>query len=96
MAPESATGRDAIERQIIAFLASEVGRGADWSIGPDEHLLTGEYLDSLSVMRLIAHLESTFGVTIPPADLIPDNFRTVRVMAAYLTQQGADPNGGPR
>jgi acyl carrier protein len=93
MAPGSTAARDAIERQIIAFLSSEVGRGADWSISPDEHLLTGEYLDSLGVMRLIAHLESTFRVTIPPNDLIPDNFRTVRVMAAYLTHQGAESTG---
>ena len=52
-------------------------------------------------MRLIAHLESALGIKIPPADLIPQNFRTIRVMAAYLAsrsgvcRQSAAPGAPP-
>ena len=49
MSLDAAAARDAIERQIVTLLASELGHGADWSIGPDENLLTGEYLDSLGI-----------------------------------------------
>jgi len=89
MSLDAAAARDAIERQIVTLLASELGHGADWSIGPDENLLTGEYLDSLGIMRLIGRLESTFRVSIPPGDLVPEHFRTVRSMANYLASQGA-------
>jgi acyl carrier protein len=78
-----------IERQIVAFLANELGQATTRSLSRDENLLTGEYIDSIGIMRLIAHVETTFGVSIPPTDLIPENFRTVRVMAAYLAGQGA-------
>jgi acyl carrier protein len=84
MSVETAATRDVIERRIMAVLTSEFGHDAGSTVGPDESLLTGEYLDSVGIMRLIAHLEATFHVRIPPTDLIPDNFRTVRVMAAYL------------
>ena len=81
--------REEIERQIIAFLANELVQATTWSLSPDENLLTGEYIDSIGIMRLIAHVETTFAVSIPPTDLIAENFRTVRVMAAYLAGQGA-------
>ena len=62
---------------------------------PEDNLFTGGYVDSVGIMRLIAHLESTFAMKIPPPDLIPENFRTVRVMAAYLRgTDGQEPLAG--
>lgn len=74
-----------IESQILQFISAELtdAAGPD-RVDPDENLFTSGLLDSVGVVRLIAHMQAQLGVHVPPPDLIPDNFRTVRVMAAYL------------
>lgn len=78
--------RDAatIESEIVRFVRDELLGGDDVFVDPDENLFTSGLVDSVGVVRLIAHLQTRFGVKIPPADLVPDNFRTVRVMTRYL------------
>jgi acyl carrier protein len=53
-------------------------------LGPDDELLTSGVIDSIGMMRLIGDLERDIGRNIPPADLVPENFHTPRVMANYL------------
>jgi acyl carrier protein len=77
-----------IEQRIARFIDEQLTPD-DTPVDGDENLLTGGRLDSVGIMRLIAHLESTLRVAIPPSDLIPQNFRTVRIMAAYLEGIGA-------
>jgi len=74
-----------IESQILDFIRAELidAAGQD-AVDPDENLFTSGLLDSVGVVRLIAHMQTRLGVHVPPPDLIPANFRTVRVMAAYL------------
>jgi acyl carrier protein len=77
-----------IEHIITTFIVEEIaGRGA--VIDPEENIFTSGHVDSVGIMRLIAHLESTLDVTIPPTELVPQNFRTVRVMAAYLASRAS-------
>ena len=78
-----------IERLIAAFIAEELMGNGEAIVDPDDNLFTGGYVDSVGIMRLIAHLEGAFAMKIPPPDLIPQNFRTVRVMAAYLAAERA-------
>lgn len=78
-----------IERLITAFIVDELMDRRDSAVDPEDNLFTAGYVDSVGIMRLIAHLEATFGTKIPPTDLIPQNFRTVRVMAAYLARNVA-------
>jgi acyl carrier protein len=72
----------AIEQVIIGYIGATMN--GDAPVEPDENLFTSGYVDSVGIVRLIAHLESTYGVRIPPTDLVPQNFRTVRTMTAYL------------
>ena len=85
-----------IEQIITAFIHGEL-LGSDGAVvDPDENLFTSGHVDSGSIMRLIGHLESSLGISIPPADLIPQNFRTIRVMAAYLASRaGSAAPAGP-
>lgn len=80
-----------IEALIADYITGELLRDGS-TLDPDENLFTAGYVDSVGIMRLIAHVESTLEVQIPPTDLVPENFRTVRVMAAYLAGRtaGAD------
>jgi acyl carrier protein len=73
-----------IERLILEYVGGELMEPGEPPLGLDDNLLTGGYVDSVAIVRLIAHVESALQVRIPPPDLVPQNFRTVRVMAAYL------------
>ncbi len=76
-----------LQRIIFDFIREQVAATPDLELDPDENLFTSGHVDSLGIMRLIAHLESSLDLQIPLRDRVPDNFRTVRVMAAYLEQQ---------
>ena len=43
-------------------------------------LIDGHYLDSLSILSLIAELEDEFDVVIPTVEIIPANFNSVDSM----------------
>lgn len=77
---------DEYERLITDFIATEILATDDLAIDPEENLFVSGHVDSLGIMRLIAHLETELALEIPPADLVPDNFRSVRVMAEYLSR----------
>lgn len=40
------------------------------------NLIDGHYLDSLSILSLIAELEDEFDVVIPTVEIIPNNFNS--------------------
>lgn len=73
-----------IEELITGFVGDELGGGEPGDVDPEENLLTSGLVDSVGIVRLIAHLKERLNVTVPPSDLVPANFRTIRVMAAYL------------
>ena len=75
-----------LEGVIGGYLAREISGGRSREIDRDDDLFASGRVDSVGIMRLIAHLESTLSVQIPPTDLVPENFRTIGVMAAYLSQ----------
>lgn len=72
-----------IAAQIVARLAEHAGM-EPVEIDAEDNLLTSGLVDSVGMMRLIADLEEELGVSVPPPDLVPENFRTVQVMARYL------------
>lgn len=40
-------------------------------------LVDGHYLDSLSIISLVAELEDEFDITIPTVEIVTDNFNSV-------------------
>ncbi len=40
------------------------------------NLIDGHYLDSLSILSLVAELEDAFDITIPTVEIIPANFNS--------------------
>lgn len=84
-----------IERMIATFIAEELIGDPGIDIDVEANLISDGSLDSVGVMRLVGHLETTFGVAIPPTDLVPKHFRTIRLMADYLARKGARPRTPP-
>ena len=73
-----------IQQTVMEFIQRELVTGDDVFIDPEENLFTSGHIDSLGIMRLVAHLETTLKIKIPPTDLIPENFRSVSVMTTYI------------
>ena len=72
-----------IETDIVALIARHAAIEPS-DVDVDDNLLTSGLVDSIGMVRIIARIEEQLGVTVPPPDLVPENFRTVRVMATYL------------
>lgn len=78
-----------IEKMIAAFIAEELIGDPGVAVDVEQNLISDGSLDSVGVMRLVAHLETTFGMTLPPSDVVPEHFRTIRLMVDYLARKGA-------
>ena len=49
-----------------------------------ENLIDGHFLDSLSIISLIAELEDAFDITVPAVEIIPANFNSAAAMYALI------------
>ena len=81
---ESTLGVEQIEALVVAFIRDELVGDESVDIDLDDNLLISGLVDSVGIVRLIGYIGDRLDVTIPPTDLVPDNFRTIRVMAAYM------------
>lgn len=43
-------------------------------------LFDGGFLDSFDVLQIIAMLDEEFDITVPPSQIIPDNFNSARAI----------------
>ena len=59
--------------KLIEIL-EEIQPEVDYSTCTD--LVDGHYLDSLSILSLVADLEDAFDITIPTVEIIPANFNS--------------------
>lgn len=74
--------------RVVAIVADFVkGRGKKaGTIQADSRLLSDGFVDSFSLVELIAALESTLGVTLADGTLIPEDFETPRVLHGRLEE----------
>ena len=49
-----------------------------------EDLVDGRYLDSLTILSLIAEIEDAFDVEVPAVEIIPSNFNSVKKIWALI------------
>ena len=45
-----------------------------------ENLIDGHFLDSLSIIALVAELEDEYDITIPAVEIIPANFNSAKAI----------------
>lgn len=71
--------------QIKAFIIENFLFNAEGSsLGDDESFLDSGVVDSTGILEVVAWIEETFGIMVPDADLLPENFDTVQRLAAYM------------
>jgi acyl carrier protein len=75
---------------LAQFITQELLNGRDGiELKADDSLLTTGLLDSLGVMQLINFIEEAFDVSVAPEDVTIENFRTISVIAEYISRQQA-------
>ena len=49
-----------------------------------ETLIDDGILDSFAILSIVGELEESFGVSVSPADIIPENFNSARALWAMV------------
>ena len=80
-----------ITDNIRTFISTELVIGS-MTIEDDQELLMSGLLDSINVMRLVGFLETELSTSIPPEDVLVDNFGSVKQIVSYLQTRANNSN----
>ena len=69
---------------IQQFILEEILDDSSADLTPEQDLLLSGMLDSMSVMRLVAWLESDNQITIPAEDVLVEHFGSISRIRQYL------------
>ena len=69
--------------ELKSYIETDLLSGHE--VEPGEELLLSGLVDSLGVMRLIAFIETRFGIRVPAGDMKLQNFRSIDAIATYLS-----------
>lgn len=67
--------------QFIAEL-KKIKKGVDFE--NEELLFDDGYLDSFDVIRIISMMDKEYDITVPPSQIIPENFNSAKAMWALM------------
>ena len=71
---------------LSEYIKNEIIRNSNAQLDENEDLLGAGILDSLSILKLVAFVEESFGIQIPDEDVVFDNFKSVNALEEYLNQ----------
>jgi acyl carrier protein len=78
-----------VARVVTAFINTAI-MSRSRPIGPDDDLeLSG--LDSMALLKVLLFIEAEYGFWMPDEDLVEENIKTARAMAAYICRRGSQP-----
>jgi acyl carrier protein len=72
---------------IQRYITDELLEGSKTKIGADDELLGSDLLDSLALTNLIHFLQERFHISIHGREIVPDNFRTIRKIQAFIEKK---------
>lgn len=75
-----------LTKYILREIAVEHGKE---SLEPDENLLTQGLIDSMGILKLVAFIESTFGIKVENEDIVPENFETLNDMSRFVEKKAS-------
>ncbi len=79
---------------LKGFITSQILIGETTPLGDEDELLLDGIIDSLGVTRVIGFIEQRFGVEVPREEATVENFRTVSILAGYLSRKSSETVGG--
>jgi acyl carrier protein len=80
-----------VQQELREFIVNELasGQGAG-EITADEDLIKRGIVDSLGVQQLVDFCQSRYRIRVADADLVPENFQTLRQLAEYVDRKQAE------
>ncbi len=76
-----------VARAVTAFINTAI-MARSHPVQPDDNLeLAG--LDSMALLKVLLFIEAQFGFWMPDEDLVEENIKTPRAMAAYICRRGS-------
>jgi len=72
-----------IREQLRHYIQDSLLNGS--TVSDDENLLLSGLLDSLAIMSLVAHIETTFKISVPFEDVLIENFESIAAIDTYLS-----------
>jgi len=78
-----------MESIIKGYIRGELLSKPELHLENDTPLFESGILDSLSLLKFVLFMEQKFGVIVPAEELIPENFKTIDTICAYLRSKKA-------
>jgi acyl carrier protein len=73
------------QNDIRAFIVENFLFGdTSQDLGDDVSLIEADLVDSTGILELVAFVETTYGVAIADADIVPANFDSIGRIAAFV------------
>lgn len=72
------------QEQLLNYVNNELLAEGNLRAEPDTLLFADGWIDSLSILKLIAHVELLIGREIPDQEIVMENFRTVDTIAEHF------------
>lgn len=77
-----------IEERIRNFIIEDLGwRGDPARLTDDYALIENDVIDSLGIFQTVTYLEEVESVEVADEDLVPENFASIRSIAALVTSK---------
>jgi acyl carrier protein len=76
-----------IETQIRRFILQNLYFAEDNSLGDDASFLETGVVDSMGVMELVAFVQSEFGVTVEPQEVVVENFDSISKLTNFVRRK---------
>jgi acyl carrier protein len=78
----------AIEQDVRRFITENFPLGGSGhELAGSDSLLEVGVIDSVGVLELIEHLEATYELQIPDADVLPENLDSIDAIAQYVARR---------
>ena len=76
---------DQTAQRIRQLMVENLTYGGSWSeVDEDYPLLAKHVIDSLGMLKLVSLIEEEFDVEIDDDDVVPDNWKTIKDVAALV------------
>lgn len=75
-----------MDELLINYIKEELHNGDEnLEILPEDDLLGSGLVESMGMMKIIGFIETEFEISVPPQDMIIENFLTVGAMVNYIS-----------
>ena len=68
------------------------GEDAAW-LKEETSFLDSGVMDSTGILELIAFIQDRFGIVVEDEEVVPENFSSMKGVAAFLARKNGQPNG---